>query len=230
MRIVIDKDYPEIQKINESFQLEKLLPTYKVRAVEADGEKFVYAKGLKKINEATDAVYDLAFDPTFDGCHYEIVEVERSGNERLLFSSDSKAIVTESVLMEADNAGNGGGNAGGNNGGGNNGGNTAPNKEQKAAGDTSAKDAKTGQNKKGLWDKVKGAAKSVGGAIGTALKGLANGLDIVGAMTKQFSKDMLKKWREAGYFNKEGRITGLGYKVMTGQVKNTVPVDTGNDK
>lgn len=77
---------------------------------------------------------------------------------------------------------------------------------------------------------MKGAAKAVGGAIGKALDGLKKGLNIVGAMTKQFSKDMLKKWREAGYFNKEGRITGLGYKVMTGQVKNTVPVDTGNDK
>ena len=55
-------------------------------------------------------------------------------------------------------------------------------------------------------------------------------IDVVGAMTKQFSKDMLKKWREAGYFNKQGYITGLGYKVMTGQVKNTIPVDTGSDK
>ena len=73
--------------------------------------------------------------------------------------------------------------------------------------------------KKGLWDKIKGGAKK-------ALDGLKKGLNIVGAMTKQFSKDMLNKWRNAGYFTKQGEITGLGYKVMTGQAKNTVPVET----
>lgn len=81
-----------------------------------------------------------------------------------------------------------------------------------------------------MWDKIKGAAGKLADGAKKALDGLKKGLNIVGAMAKQFSKDMLKKWREAGYFNKDGRITGLGYKVMTGQVKNTVPVDTGNDK
>ena len=77
---------------------------------------------------------------------------------------------------------------------------------------------------------MKGAAKGVAGAMGKALDGLKKGMNIVGAMTKQFSKDMLKKWREAGYFNKEGRITGLGYKVMTGEAKDTVPVNTDGEK
>ena len=212
MRIVIDKDCSEIQLLNESYELEKMLPDYKVLAVEADGEKFIYAKGLK-INEATEAVYDLAFDPNFDGCQSEIVEIDKQGNERIVWSSDTKVQVCESVL--ADEAAPAGGNnkAGGNKKAGNN-----------------KKDAKTGQNKPGFWDKVKGAAKAVGDAAKKALDGLSKGLNIVGAMTKQFSKDALTKWREGGLFNKEGRITGLGYKVMTGQVKNTIPVDTGNGK
>ena len=188
MRIVIDKDVSEVKLLQESY--EKMMPTYKVRAVNKD-DKFIYAKGLKNINEACAAVYDVVFDPSFDDCEQENVEV-CEGNERIIWSSDSKVLAQESVWQEAD------------------------------------KNADAGQNKGGFWDKVKGAAKAVGGAVGNALKGLAKGLDIVGAMTKQFSKDMLKKWREAGYFNKEGRITGLGYKVMTGQVKNTIPVDTGN--
>ena len=201
MRIEIDKDISEIQLLQESW--EKSKPTYKVVAVN-ETDRFVYAKGLKSINEAVDAVYEAAWDGAFDDCHKEIVEIVGE-SEKTIFSSDDKVQVCESVLFSE--AGN-----------------------QKKAGNAAKKDAKTGQNQPGMWDKIKGAAGKLADGAKKALSGLAKGLDIVGAMTKQFSKDMLKKWREAGYFNKEGRITGLGYKVMTGQVKNTVPVDTGNDK
>mgnify|MGYP003371492273 CR=1 FL=1 len=80
--------------------------------------------------------------------------------------------------------------------------------------------------KKGFFDKVKGAAKKVGGAISGALKGLGKALDFIGTLTKNFSKDMLSKWRDAGYFTKDGQITGLGWKLMNKQAKNVVPVDT----
>ena len=199
MIIEIDKDIPEIQLLQESW--EKSKPSYKVVAVN-ETDRFVYAKGLKSINEAVNAVYDVAWDTDYDDCRKEIVEIVGE-SESIIWSSDPKVQVCESVVFSE--AGN-----------------------NKKAGNTQNKDAKTGQNKPGLWDKVKGAAKAVGNAAGKALQGLAKGLNIVGAMTKQFSKDALKKWREGGLFNKEGRITGLGYKVMTGQVKNTIPVDTGN--
>ena len=71
----------------------------------------------------------------------------------------------------------------------------------------------------GLWDKIKGAAKG-------ALDKLKGAWNITKAMTSQFSKDMLNKWRNAHYFTKDGQITGLGYKVMTGQAKNIVPAET----
>ena len=208
MRIEIDKDISEIKLLQESW--EKSKPTYKVVAVN-EVDRFVYAKGLKSINEAVDATYEAAWDGAFDDCHKEIVEVIGE-SEKTIFSSNEKVKVYESVLFSEAAAPKKGGNA------------------QKGGGKNAAKDAKTGQNKPGMWDKIKGAAGKVASAASSALQKLKGGLDIVGAMTKQFSKDMLKKWREAGYFNKEGRITGLGYKVMTGQVKNTVPVDTGNDK
>lgn len=197
MRLVIDKDISEVKLLQESW--EKSKPTYKVVAVN-ESDTFVYAKGLKNINEAVNATYDVAWDPEYNDCHKEIVEVVGE-SEKVIFSTNDKVQVCESVLVsEADDKN----------------------------GDTAAKDAKTGQNKPGLMDKIKGAAKAVGDAAGKALKGLAKGMNIIGAMTKQFSKDALKKWREGGLFNKEGRITGFGYKVMTGQVKNTIPVDTGN--
>ena len=78
---------------------------------------------------------------------------------------------------------------------------------------------KDGEKKKGFWDKVKGAAKG-------ALDKLKGAWNITKQLTGQFSKDMLNKWRNAHYFTKEGKITGLGYKVMTGQAKNTVPAET----
>ena len=85
------------------------------------------------------------------------------------------------------------------------------------------KNAKGGNNKEqqggGLWDKIKGAAKG-------ALEKLKGAWNITKQLTGQFSKDMLNKWRNAHYFTKEGKITGLGYKVMTGQAKNTVPAET----
>jgi hypothetical protein len=46
MRIVIDKDVSEIQKINESWKKDR--PTFKVLAVNKY-DKFVYAKNLKTI-------------------------------------------------------------------------------------------------------------------------------------------------------------------------------------
>ena len=97
MRIVIDKDVSEVKLLQESF--EKSRPTYKVRAVNKD-DKFVYAKGLKNINEACGAVYDVVFDPAFDDCEQEIVEV-CEGKERILWSSDDKVLVQESVWQEA---------------------------------------------------------------------------------------------------------------------------------
>ena len=206
MRIVIDKDMSEIQLLQESW--EKSKPTYKVVAVN-ESDEFVYARGLKKVTEAVNAVYDVAWDDKFNDCNTKIVEVVGE-SESVIWSSDPKVQVCESVLVkEADEGGNNGGDKNG---------------------DTSAKDAKTGQNKKGFFGKLKDAAKSMGDATKKALGGLAKGLNIIGAMTKQFSKDALTKWREGGLFNKDGRITGLGYKVMTGQVKNTIPVDTGNGK
>lgn len=80
-------------------------------------------------------------------------------------------------------------------------------------------DGKDGEKKQGLWDKVKGAAKG-------ALDKLKGAWNITKQLTGQFSKDMLNKWRNAHYFTKDGQITGLGYKVMTGQAKNTVPAET----
>lgn len=171
MRIVIDKDFNQRTLLQESY--EKTKPTYKVCATNSE-DRFVYATNLKNINEAVDATYDLAFDPIFDDCKYEICEC-LNGKEREVWTSDGGILIKES-----DEEG-------------------------------------------GFWSKLGNAAKK-------ALDGLKKGINVVGAMTKQFSKDMLKKWREAGYFNKQGYITGLGYKVMTGQVKNTIPVDTGSDK
>ena len=183
MRIVIDKDVSEIQLLQESW--EKSKPTYKVVATN-ESDEFVYAKGLKKVTEAVNAVYDVAWDSKFDDCKTKIVEVVGE-SENVIWSSDPKVQVCESVYVKEADGGD-------------------------KNGDTSAKDAKTGQNKKGFFGKLKDAAGKLGAATKKALGGLAKGLNIVGAMTKQFSKDALKKWREAGYFNKEGRITGLGYK------------------
>lgn len=109
MRIVIDKDVSEVKLLQESY--EKMMPTYKVRAVNKD-DKFIYAKGLKNINEACAAVYDVVFDPAFDDCEQEIVEV-CEGNERIIWSSDSKVLVQESVWQEAGKNANGNKNGGG---------------------------------------------------------------------------------------------------------------------
>jgi hypothetical protein len=100
MRIIIDKDIAEVQLLQEAY--EKDMPTYKVRAVN-QYDKFVYAKDLKKINEACDAVYDIVFDPAFDDCQQEIVEV-CEGKERIIWSSDNKTLVQESVWQEAEKA------------------------------------------------------------------------------------------------------------------------------
>lgn len=60
MKIVIDKDVSEVKLLQEAY--EKKMPTYKVMAVNKD-DKFVYAKDLRRINEACDAACDVAFDP-----------------------------------------------------------------------------------------------------------------------------------------------------------------------
>jgi hypothetical protein len=54
---------------------------------------------------------------------------------------------------------------------------------------------------------------------------MKTGWNAISSLTKNFSKDMLSKWRDAHYFTKDGLITGLGFKVMSGQAKNTVEVD-----
>ena len=85
MRIVIDKDVSEIQMLNESWKKDR--PTYKVRAVNAD-DKFVYAKGLKTLNEAANVMRDMLHDKMFSDCHPEISEVRKSG-EKILWSAKS---------------------------------------------------------------------------------------------------------------------------------------------
>ena len=166
MRIVIDKDVSEIKLLQESF--EKSRPTYKVRAVNKD-DKFIYAKDLKRIDEATTAVFDVAFDPAFSDCHSEIIEVSE-GVERTIWSSDEKTMVVESAFVSEEG-------------------------EE--------------DEKKGFWAKLGDKAKG-------ALKGLGKAFNFVGTLTKNFSKDMLKKWRDAKYFTKDGQLSGLGYKVATG--------------
>lgn len=171
MRIVIDKDVSEVQLLQEAY--EKKMPKFKVRAVNSD-DKFIYAKDLKRIDEACNAVYDLAFDPAFDDCEQELVVVSE-GNERILWSSDEKTLVSESVFNEEEAGGTGA-----------------------AAG---------GEKKQGFWSKLGDKAKK-------ALQGLGKAMNFIGTLTKNFSKDMLNKWRNAGYFTKQGEITGLGLKVM----------------
>jgi hypothetical protein len=166
MRIVIDKDVSEVQLLQEAY--EKSRPTYKVRAVNND-DKFIYAKDLKRINEACEVVYDIAFDSAFDDCESEIVELS-NGKERVIWSSDAKVVVSESVLAGEEG------------------------------------------EKKGFW-------AGLGEKLGKTM-------NFIGTFTKNFSKDMLAKWRNAGYFTKDGQITGLGLKVMNGEVENTVPVET----
>ena len=71
MRLVIDKDYSERKLLQEAY--ENKLPTYKVLAVESDGEKFVYGKGLL-VNEVSRALENLAKDGVFKRCRSEVAE------------------------------------------------------------------------------------------------------------------------------------------------------------
>lgn len=197
MRLVIDKDISEIKLLHESW--EKSRPTYKVLAIE-NGEKFVYGKQLR-FNEAINAVHDVAWDVNFNDCQSEIVEV-LGESEHVIWSSDPKVQVCESMMVsEAAQK-------------------KAPSKKVPPK-KNNAKNAsaRTKVAKPGLWDKIKGAA-------GKALEKLKGAWNITKQLTGQFSKDMLNKWRNAHYFTKDGQITGLGYKVMTGQAKNTVPAET----
>lgn len=95
MRIVIDKDVSEIQKINESWKKDR--PTYKVLAVNKY-DKFVYAKELNTFKEATDAAYGAYNDAAFSDCRLEMVESFK-GKDCTIWSSDSKVVVSESVLF-----------------------------------------------------------------------------------------------------------------------------------
>ena len=92
MRIVIDKDVSEIQKMNESWKKDR--PTYKVLAVN-ESDKFVYAKGLKTVNEAVNSVYDIKMQSIFDDCHPEVYEVTSKGQE--LLWSGRPEIVSEAA-------------------------------------------------------------------------------------------------------------------------------------
>ena len=91
MRIVIDKDFNQRALLQESY--EKAKPTYKVCATNSE-DRFIYATNLKNINEAVDATYDLAFDPIFDDCKYEICECS-NGKEREVWTSDGGILIKE---------------------------------------------------------------------------------------------------------------------------------------
>lgn len=94
MRLVIDKDYSERKLLQEAY--ENKLPTYKVLAVESDGEKFVYGKGLL-VNEVSRALENLAKDGVFKGCKSEVVECTFDGKTRKkVWTSDEKTMFDES--------------------------------------------------------------------------------------------------------------------------------------
>ena len=153
MRIVIDKDVSEIQLMQEAY--EKRLPTYKVLAVEADGEKFVYGKELMKEN-VVDAVKSLIGDCNFKGCQVEVVECSRDGKStKTVWASDEKTLVTESKVFT-----------------------------------------------EGFLDALK-----------KLVKGVSEWLN------NKFGK-FFEKWKEAKYVTNDWQLTGLGYKVATGQVKS----------
>ena len=96
MRLVIDKDISEIQLLQEAY--EKKLPTYKVLAVEADGEKFVYGKGLL-VREVSTALGNLREDAMFKECNAEVVECSHDGNPiKTVWASDNKVVVSESTV------------------------------------------------------------------------------------------------------------------------------------
>lgn len=155
MRIVIDKDYQDVQLLNEAYK--KGLPTYKVLAVEADGEKFVYGKGLL-LKEVADSMKGLAYDTAFDGCQAEIVECTKAG-EHVVWSSDEKSMVVESQIVN-----------------------------------------------EGFLDWLKG----LGAGIADLFKN--------NPITKWF-KDKAEEWRKNNYITKDDQLTGLGYKIATGQEK-----------
>ena len=147
MRIVIDKDFSEVKLLQEAY--EKKMPTYKVKAVN-QYDRFVYATDLKTINEAGNAVFDIGFDPVFDDCVAEIVE-SFEGKERVIWSSNSKTVVSESVVMNEKFWG---------------------------------KDGALANFFKGAADKAK-----------KALDGIKSGWKNITEITKNFSKDLLNKWR-----------------------------------
>lgn len=96
MRIVIDKDVSEIQKINESWKKDR--PTFKVLAVNKY-DKFVYAKDLKRINEAARAMSDMLHEEAFYDCQPEVYEVRQAG-ERMIWSSQQTVNESSTELVE----------------------------------------------------------------------------------------------------------------------------------
>lgn len=159
MRLVIDKDFDQIQTFNESWA--KSRPTYKVKAVSAE-DKFVYAKDLKTITEAKNAVLDLAWDSVFEDCVAEI-DVVSEGKEMPVWSSDGKVVVTEGAF---------------------------------------------GDFFKSLGDGMKKALNSLGKAFKNVKDGIA-----------KMGNEALNALRGASYITKDNKMTGVGYKAMTGQMK-----------
>ena len=96
MRIVIDKDVSEIQKINESWKKDR--PTFKVLAVNKY-DKFVYAKNLKRVDEAVDALREMIHDEAFYDCQPEVYEVRQAG-ERMIWSSQQTVNESSTELVE----------------------------------------------------------------------------------------------------------------------------------
>lgn len=94
MRIELDKDISEIKLLQESW--EKSKPSFKVVAVN-ECDSFVYAKNLKKIDEATDSALDMAWDKTFEDCSAQIV-VTKNGKDATIWSSDGKIVVSEGAF------------------------------------------------------------------------------------------------------------------------------------
>lgn len=96
MRIVIDKDVSEIQKINESWKKDR--PTFKVLAVNKY-DKFVYAKDLKRVYEAVSAVSDMLHEEAFYDCQPEVYEVRQAG-ERMIWSFQQTINESSNDLVE----------------------------------------------------------------------------------------------------------------------------------
>ena len=96
MRIVIDKDWSDIQLLQENY--EKKLPAYKVLAVESTGEKFIYGRELIA-QDVSSAIKQLGSDSTFKDCQVQVVECSQpDGKERIVWTSKGKK---KNIVKEA---------------------------------------------------------------------------------------------------------------------------------